>query len=349
MKQSSNKAIGKLVLFGSGETSPAGRKIHRKVFQSLPSKQTIAILETPAGFQPNSHLVAQDIADMFQKSFTEFVADVSIIPARKKGTKFSPDNKQLLNPLQKASYIFLGPGSPTYALHQLNGSKALVDIVAAWKRGATLVLSSAAAIAFGQQTLPVYEIYKAGEDLHWKEGLSVLAEVGLPFTVVTHWNNTEGGKDLDTRFCYMGEDRFNKLLQLLPKESSVLGIDEHTAIIFDFAKDIFSIEGVGSVTLLKDKKQCIFPEGSYALQSLSTFSVIPIAFEKSTFQKPKETKKRDAIPATTLSKELQELLAEREKARKWGDFEESDRIRKIFLKKGYNIEDTEDGQEMYRE
>ena len=47
------------------------------------------------------------------------------------------------------------------------------------------------------RVLPVYEIFKAGSDLYWADGLNVLGAFGLELAIVPHWNNTDGGADVD--------------------------------------------------------------------------------------------------------------------------------------------------------
>jgi hypothetical protein len=42
-----------IALFGSGETSKRGRLVHEYLFRRLPVPVQIAIVETPAGLQPN--------------------------------------------------------------------------------------------------------------------------------------------------------------------------------------------------------------------------------------------------------------------------------------------------------
>jgi hypothetical protein len=57
-------APGKLVLFGSGETSPSGQPIHERLLRELTPPVRISILETPAGFQPNSASVAGKVGEL---------------------------------------------------------------------------------------------------------------------------------------------------------------------------------------------------------------------------------------------------------------------------------------------
>jgi hypothetical protein len=122
------------------------------------------------------------------------------------------------------------------------------------------VAASAAALTVGQFTLPVYEVYKVGEELHWVEGMDFLGRFGLDLVVVPHWNNAEGGTH-DTRFCYMGEPRFRKLESILPEGSSVLGLDEHTACLIDLETEEAVIRGIGRVTLRRDNAERYFEKG----------------------------------------------------------------------------------------
>ncbi len=105
---------GLIALFGSGETSSSGRKVHDYLFRRLPTPVRVAILETPAGFQPNSDAVAGKIKQFLEHSLQNFRPDVEVIPARKKGTALSPDNPNIVQPIRDADYVFAGPGSPSY-------------------------------------------------------------------------------------------------------------------------------------------------------------------------------------------------------------------------------------------
>ena len=124
--------------------------------------------------------------------------------------------------IRSADWVFAGPGSPTYALAQWEGTAvpdALADKLAT---GGAVVFSSAAALTLGISTVPVYEVYKVGAAPFWAEGLDLLAPVGLPVAVIPHYDNTEGGNH-DTRFCYLGERRLAMLEPQLPDGAFVLG------------------------------------------------------------------------------------------------------------------------------
>ena len=108
--------------------------------------------------------------------------------------------------------------------------------------------ASAAALTMGRFTLPVYEIYKVGQDLHWVGGLDLLGRFGLNLVVVPHWNNAEGGNH-GTRYCFMGATRFDALEAMLPQALPILGLDEHTACILDLATDQAEVKGIGGISL----------------------------------------------------------------------------------------------------
>jgi hypothetical protein len=241
---------GRIILFGSGETSPTGRKIFESVFHTLPASPKLVLLETPAGFELNSPQVIGRVGDFFKHRLQNHTPLVDVVPARKRGTEFSPDNPVVVEPILGADLIFMGPGSPTYAVRQLRDSLAWHYLVASHRLGAVLALASAATVAFSAYTLPVYEIFKVGEDLHWIEGLNFFKPYGLQLVFIPHWNNNEGGDELDTSRCFMGQERFVQLMDMLPDDVTIIGLDEKTALIMDSSKCECQVKGLGKVTLL---------------------------------------------------------------------------------------------------
>ncbi len=331
---------GQVVLFGSGEISPSGRKVHARLFETLLQPIHVAILETPAGFQPNSQIVAGEVADFIRHRLRNFQPQVMVVPARKKGTAFSPDDPDIVSPILQANYIFLGPGSPTYAVRHLKDTLAWRYILAAQRRGAILSLASAASIAAGAHTLPVYEIYKAGHDLHWIDGLDFFGEYGLELVIVSHWNNTDGGDKLDTSCCYMGQERIAQLEKMLPDTATLVGLDEHTAIIFDFNASTCEVIGKSTVTIRAGGNEKTFPAGAtFSMELLGDMHIPPVADEGI----PAEALKATAEPPPGLPAEVSVLIVEREKARDAHNWEEADRLRNRVAEMGYEIQDTRNG------
>lgn len=341
---------GPVVLFGSGETSPSGRKVYEQLFSSYPRPVSVSILETPAGFQPNSAVVAGKIADYLRTKLQNYGPDVTVLPARARGTAFSPDDGTILEPILRADVLFAGPGSPTYAVRQMEGSLALHYMMARHRLGGALVLASAATIAAGAECLPVYEIYKSGEDLHWRRGLDLLRPFGLALTFVPHWNNTEGGAELDTSRCFMGADRYSRLAEMLPPDRMVVGIDEQTALVIDVAVGVCRVMGRGGVVLSGNRSNERHESGAvFPVEALGPFRL---------------PDKHDGIPpplwdlalAARFEAHLESgpseavlgLVGQREAARAERNWRESDRLRDQIASMGWRVSDTPDGQALER-
>ncbi len=326
---------GKLVLFGSGETSPSGQPIHERLLRELAPPVRIAILETPAGFQPNSATVAGKVGEFMEKRLQNVAPQVSVIPARKNGTAFSPDDPDVVAPILECNYIFAGPGSPTYMARQLAGTLALRHVIERHRQGAYLCMASAAALAVGAKVIPVYEVFKVGDDPHWVDGLNLLGPYGLEMAIVPHWNNAEGGDELDTSRCFMGHARMEELRQQLPASTHILGIDEHTAVIFDFEQACCLILGKGTVTTWSRDEACVYEAGGS----------FPFSELGSDWQPPKRREQIAPAPVAEdeLPPQVAELIEQRERARRARDWATSDALRHQVVELGYEIQDTPQG------
>jgi hypothetical protein len=331
---------GLIVLFGSGETSANGQKAFDWLFSQIGRPVRLAILETPAGFQPNSAVVAGQIADFVREHLPNYSPQTTLVPARKKGTSFSPDDPALLAPLDSASAVFLGPGSPTYAVRQLEGSLAWEKVSRAHRAGAGLLLASAAAIAAGAFALPVYEIYKVGEELHWHPGLDFLGAYGVQVVFVPHWNNNEGGSKLDTSRCYMGQERFAKLLDMLPPDMPVVGIDEYTSLGLDIAAGKGFVIGKGGVMILRCGKSVRLPTGDeFPLEEIGSFRM-PKPIGQTALMSERDGQ---AVPEVVMS-----LVRDRDDARAQHDWAAADSLREALSALGWEVEDTPQGPRVKR-
>lgn len=340
---------GKIAFLGSGETSLAGGRIFEELVKNLSHPPRIAIMETTAGFELNSPLVAQKVGDYLQTRLQNYDPIIDIIPARKKNTHFSPDNPEILTPLLTADLIFMGPGSPTYAVRQLKNTLAWDVIRYRNRSGAALIFASAATVAVSEHVLPVYEIFKVGEDTHAKPGLNLFDDCCLPLSFIPHWNNTDGGADVDTSRCFVGRERFDLWRQQLPDDQIIIGLDEHTGVIFDFESSTCSISGVSSVTVIDQKGTEIYPAGeTFSLHDLGDFC--PAELEDGISTKALEFLRNAPEPelAPLPSEEVLALVDSRQKARANKDFTESDRLRDQIAALGWTVQDSPDGQELVK-
>jgi peptidase E len=248
---------GKIVLMGSGELTATMVSVHKSLLAQLPGSPQAVFIDTPAGFQLNVDQISQKAAEYF-RNHIEHPLTIASFKSSEHTTDF--DAKKAFQALRESNYILIGPGSPTYAVRQWKESSIPEILTQCVTNGGTLVAASAAALTVGKFTLPVYEIYKVGQDLFWETGIDLLGQFGFNLVVIPHWNNAEGGTH-DTRFCFMGEPRFQKLESLLPENVSILGLDEHTACIIDCKKNLVQIKGLGRVTLRSPDGEVIFNSG----------------------------------------------------------------------------------------
>ena len=336
-------APGLITLMGSGETAPGGRILYETAFQTLPRPVNVAILETPAGFELNSSYVANRVSAFIEHRLQNYSPDVTVIPARRNDSEFGTNNPEVLRPILDADYIFMGPGSPSYAVRHLAGSIAWDMIQARHRLGACLAFSSSAAIAIGDCTVPTYEIYKVGEDPRWIPGLDLLGALGLRVTFVTHWNNTEGGANLDTSRCYIGKPRMDALLSTIPDGTTLVGIDEHTGLTLDFSERSCRIVGKGTVTLIRGGEERAFgPDSDFAMSELGAVHIPEPqdGIRPDVWADAVAAQKTDEV---TLPDEVAALIAEREEARRLKNWEQADILRGRLLETGYTVVDTPDG------
>ncbi len=338
---------GLIVLLGSGETAPSARKVYHWLFEEMNEPIRMAILETPAGFEPNSHHVAEQIEKFVAKRLQNFRPRIEIAPARKRDTDFSPDDPHTVQALLEANVIMMGPGSPTYAARQLLNSVAWDTLLTRHRMGANLIISSASTIASSAYALPVYEIYKVGEDLHWKQGLNFFKAFGLDLVFIPHWNNNDGGDVLDTSHCYMGLDRYDQLIEMLPMDNpTIVGIDEQTALVINPKQKTCQVLGLGEARIIRDGQETVFPNGSTFATSEFGYFTVPQGKEglPDEVWARAEQAEVDRLAAEAAkpkpSTEVMALVKQRLEARDQKDWAAADALRDEIEALGWRVLDT---------
>jgi hypothetical protein len=248
-----------LAIMGSGETAPTMAKVHRSLFERFGgSPASGVILDTPYGFQENADELSARTVAFFATSVGRPVSVASYRSREVDALTLATAVARI----HEARYVMAGPGSPSYALRQWAGGPIPDALARKLAEGGILTMASAAALTLGLVTIPVYEIYKVGEEPRWLEGLDLLgAATGLRAAVVPHYDNAEGGSH-DTRFCYMGERRLRILERAMPEGAFILGVDSHTALVLDLDRRTASVSGLGGVTVRAGGRATAFPAGS---------------------------------------------------------------------------------------
>jgi hypothetical protein len=342
-------ALGQIAFLGSGETSLAGGRIFESLARKIDGPLRIALLETPAGFELNSAQVVGKVGDFMKTRLQNYKPVVDVIPARKKGSAYSPDDPEIVKPLLYANVIFMGPGSPTYAIRHLKDTLTWDVVRARHRLGATLVFASAATISIGAHALPVYEIYKVGQDVHVVDGLNLFADFSLHISFIPHWNNADGGVDLDTSRCFIGMDRFAEWCELVPSDNETIGLDEHTGLILDFESGLCEVNGVSSVSVVRECDPKMYPSGStFPITEFGKYH-IPDPIEKDipahvwdmvvNAPPPEEDKP---------SEEAIALAGKRQQARADKDWAKSDQLRDEIAALGWTVQDTKEGQKLIK-
>jgi hypothetical protein len=268
-------------------------RVHRLLVERLGAAPVDAVLlDSPYGFQENADEISLRTIGYFRNLQ---------IPLAVASWPIADDvlrRERALVRVKDANYVFAGPGSPTYALKVWEPSRLRNVLGNKLTNGGCVAFSSAAAATLGVATVPVYEIYKVGATPYWAPGLDLLAQLGLRAAVIPHYDNAEGGTH-DTRFCYLGERRLRALESMLDADTVVLGVDEHTAAVFDLDADTVTVLGRAALTMRRQAISTVFPSGVTVpieeLRAIAAGGRPTIAF--STAQLPTTDTVADAPPS----------------------------------------------------
>ncbi len=98
---------------GSGETAPTMIKPHREIFARGGDAPAV-LLDTPYGFQENADEISTRAVGYFAASVGR---SIDVLSWRTPPPTGLPRERALAT-LDRAGWLFAGPGSPTYALRQ---------------------------------------------------------------------------------------------------------------------------------------------------------------------------------------------------------------------------------------
>ena len=330
---------GVIALLCSGETAPGMTKVHRGLLARHDTVRAVN-LESPYGFQANVTQVTEKLVDYFERSLHTTLRSLALTNYESASDAL---RERVKRDVRQSTYAFAGPGSPSYALAQWQPLGLVDDLRAQLAAGGTVCFSSAAVLTLGSHTAPIYEIYKVGSPPTWLEGLDLFGDLGLHCAAIPHFDNAEG-RNYDTRYCYLGEARLAELESQLPAEVAVLGIDEHTALVFDLEEDTVTVTGRSAGHWRHRGETLVLENGSSTpLDALRVHARAPrlVATKTSTLEVlEEEPRVFDSITNSFDPRPLIEsVLALRQRAKSTGDFALADALRQLLTDAGVAVHD----------
>ncbi len=262
-----------LAIMGSGETAPTMVKPHRQLFEQLdPDPGPAVLLDTPYGFQENADDISARAVEYFAASVGRTVEPVELRrvegadPVRTEAALARLAGPAGCSPGRAARPTPCASGpAPTCPTCWPTSSPT----AAAWSSPAPPP-SPWAATPCRCTRCTRWAPTRCG----WT-GLDLLGELGPDLAVIPHYDNAEGGTH-DTRFCYLGERRLAMLEAQLPETGWVLGVDEHTACVFDLDAGTASVVGNGVVTVRRAGVSSVVASG----ETLPMAALVDLAFGK---------------------------------------------------------------------
>ncbi len=144
----------------------------------------------------------------------------------------------------------------------------------------------------------------------------------------------------------MGRGRFKQLLDLLPATATVVGIDEHTALVMDLATAACRVMGRGNVTLLRAGEESLYRTGrSFPVDLLGPFR--PIAPEEGispeSWEAALAAAEQRAEAGAEPTSQVMALVRAREEARLHHNWPAADTLREQIADLGWRVLDTPQG------
>ncbi len=334
---------GMIALLGSGETAPGMTKVHRQLLARHENVRAVN-LESPYGFQANVAQVTEKLVDYFERSLHTTLTSLALTNYEQASDAL---RERVKREVRRATYVFAGPGSPSYALAQWRPLDLAADLREQLDAGGTVCFSSAAVLTLGSHTAPIYEIYKVGAEPSWLEGLDLFSDLGLACSAIPHFDNAEG-RNYDTRFCYLGEERLVAMEEQLPPRVAVLGVDEHTALLFDIADDSVTVTGRSAGHWRHHGEVLVLENGtSTPLDALRDFAGAPKVASRPARAIESDIDEPEAIDSQAVGYDPRQLIENvldlRHEAKNAGDYALADALRDALVDAGISVHDQPDG------
>lgn len=205
---------GMVALVGSGEYLDVMNDVDTFLLATRgeTSKARVALLPTASGLEPNGPSSWNELGLRHFKGLG--INDVRATQIIDRASAADPQQLALLKAVDL--YYFSG-GNPQYSIETMQGSPAWEIIKAAYEQGAVLAGCSAGAMMLSAQTISIRQMMTGG-NINFVKALGIVPNV----IVFPHFDRMTG---------FIDQQRFLQLLQTIPPEFTVVGIDEKTALV----------------------------------------------------------------------------------------------------------------------
>jgi cyanophycinase len=206
------QASGPIALVGSGEFLPVMDDIDRAILERLGGVPHVAVLPTASGLEDAESPARW--ARMGVEHFSRLGATVEAVPILSRG---DAQDSRLLATLEAADFYYFSGGNPMHLIDTMRDTPAWEIIARRHGQGAALAGCSAGAMAICGQTSR-FRGLRDDDRPAWTPALRILPHL----IVVPHY---------DRIASFIGQEATDRLVRNVPDGSTLLGIEEDTALV----------------------------------------------------------------------------------------------------------------------
>ena len=206
---------GAIALVGSGEYLEPMLETDRLLLDRVggPTKARVVVLPTASGLEEAASPARW--MRLGVEHFTRLGAHVDAVPVLDHQSAHHP---QFVALLEQADFIYFSGGNPQHLISSMADTPAWDTVQRRYLQGASLAGCSAGAMALAGRTLARLGALREGVTPEWSKALALLPQL----IVLPHF---------DRMASFIGSDTFERVLAAIPRDNTMLGIDEDTALV----------------------------------------------------------------------------------------------------------------------
>jgi len=214
ISHSTRPVPGTVALLGSGEYLDVMNDVDTYLLETLGGASTArgALIPTASGLEPNGPTLWNNLGrSHFEKLGVKDIRSAQIM------NRDGAADPQQLALLQDADLYYFSGGNPQHIIEVLRDSPTWNIIKGAYEQGAALAGCSAGAMMLSGHTLSLRQVMM-GKEIEYVDVLGIVPHL----IVFPHFDRMSG---------FLDQNRFQSLLHTIPKNHTVVGIDEDTALV----------------------------------------------------------------------------------------------------------------------